>query len=103
MKQDIIQKFKQDWEYTEDEECFTIKGDLVEPIRIGENTLKDMAIKLPKHMVYNDYEVFWSEKKVKKLIKGLNNKDIPLYVDDNLNSFELENIDLVGDIYSNDE
>ena len=51
-------------------------------------------------MVYRDYEVFWSEVKVKELVKRLNNKDIPLYVDSHLN-FSLQNISM--DIYSNDE
>ena len=100
MKQDIIRKFKQDWDYTEDEDCFTIKGDLVEPIVVDGFTLDGVNIHLPKHMVYRDYEVFWSEAKVKELVKRLNNKDIPLYVDSHLN-FSLQNISM--NIYSNDE
>ena len=39
IKKDIIRKFKSDWEYTEDEDCFTIKGDLVEPIVVDGLTL----------------------------------------------------------------
>ena len=97
MKQDIIQKFKQDWEYTVKEDCFTIKGDLVEPINIDGFTFEGVNINLPKHMVYKDYEVFWSEAKVKELVKRLNNKDIPFYVDGYLN-LGLENISM--DIHS---
>ena len=100
IKKDIIRKFKSNWEYIEKENYFTIKCDLVEPIVVDGRTLDGVNINLPKHMVYRDYEVFWSEAKVKELIKGLNNKDIPFYVDGNLN-FCLDNISM--DIYSNDE
>ena len=83
MKQDIIQKFKQDWDYTEDEECFTIKGDLVEPIVVDGFTLDGVNIHLPKHTVYRDYEVF----NVEHINKNIN-YDIDSEIDSNENAEE---------------